>query len=765
MIFNHLSALTLTLCVLLAAAALRIRARGTLGGFGLEETLPLRALLALLVVLGHLDNSTGGAVPWLKWIHWSTPAVAGFFFLSGYGLWKSLARAAEAGRQADHWRGFAVRSLVRLVLPVLVLAAAWWTYRGLAGRPMHVGLLDRIRGGHGVLIPHDWFVFAILFLYAAFGVAFRHLAARRACAAVVLATLCFWGTTRFAFGWRMYWYVTCCSFPVGMLFARCERTVRERVCAHPLASCLILAGALAGTHLLYQAGRLPVVGYVREPFYMLLGPCVALALWGGTGPVRVPGLKFLGQISYEVFLVHGLFQLAFARCGWPPAVYMAAVLVATLAVAVPLARFDALALRWVKGAPPVRGGKAAFLMRLVHSLGTGLFAAKVRRHLFRLAPVRRALAGWPWGPVEPKKVVFATFAETCGCNPKYIARALAARCPEADLVWLLGASEYRRCGGRVETGRAVAMWTLRAYREVATAHVWVDNAQTFLLDGMPPKRAVQFYLDTWHGSLGIKRLDTASAEIRRRAARMSVVDAVLSNSDFDDAVFGASYFPDTAKPRTGHPRNDVFFLPPSDRREIRRRVKAALGVPDDVRLALYAPTFREHAFAASAGGLDFAAWARALADRFGGTWRVAVRLHPHDAKAMADGLFTLPETVLDASSYGDMQELLVAVEAGVTDYSSWIFDFLLGGAPGFIYAPDKAAYDAARGFYYPLEETPFPIATDEAGLVANLRAFDAAAYATATAAFLRARGCMEDGHASERAADLIADVLEGRRRG
>ena len=113
--------------------------------------------------------------------------------------------------------------------------------------------------------------------------------------------------------------------------------------------------------------------------------------------------------------------------------------------------------------------------------------------------------------------------------------------------------------------------------------------------------------------------------------------------------------------------------------------------------------------------------------------------------------------VVDASRYGDMQELLVAAEAGITDYSSWIFDYILCGAPGFIYAPDLARYDQARGFCYPISDTPFAIAETEDALCANIRSFDAAKYETDRMAFLKARGCMEDGHASERSADFIAE--------
>ena len=399
-------------------------------------------------------------------------------------------------------------------------------------------------------------------------------------------------------------------------------------------------------------------------------------------------------------------------------------------------------------------------MRAWKSLFSGMFFAKLGRHVFAISFVRRIIfALVARRPVDSRKVVFATFSFSCTCNPKYIARALEKLCPGIDIVWLLDAAEFRRIHGRPETGRAVRIWTLKAIREIAAASVWVDNAQCFLLDGMPPKKDGQVYLNTWHGSLGIKRLGTAEKDVMARRQKMRMVDAVIVNSDFEEDVFRGSFFPKTPLLRFGHPRNDVFFLPDAERAAIRTKVKKSLGLPGDTHLALYAPTFREKAFATFAKTLAFGKWAAALSDRFGGKWRVALRLHPHDARAMADGLFSLPPDVLDASLYDDMQELLVAAEAGITDYSSWIFDFVLGGAPGFIFAPDLAEYDQARGFYYPLSETPFPVAETEDALCANIRSFDAGKYAADRARFLAARGCMEDGHAAGRTAEWICERM------
>ena len=410
-----------------------------------------------------------------------------------------------------------------------------------------------------------------------------------------------------------------------------------------------------------------------------------------------------------------------------------------------------------------RYSRAAFWMRLLHSFGRGTLAEKLRRRMWRCGPVmaiHRRMASRL--AVDPRKVLFVTSSWTCSCNPKYVARELARRRPDVDIVWLLDAVSARACGGRPDTGRAVVRWTREAYRELATAKVIVENAHFLVTRGNPAKREGQFCMNTWHGSLGIKRLDAGkSASDGSGRANAAVVDALLSNSDFDDSVFAECPLAAAPRVRTGHPRNDVFFLPPEAKREMRGRALSALGVPDGSRLAIFAPTFRDDALADGSAAYDFAGWRAALEARFGGRWTLAMRLHPLDARALAEGLISFPRGVVNATDYPDMQELLVSADAGITDYSSWIYDYLLGGAPGFIFAPDKAMYDGMHGFYYPLEETPFPVAETNEALCDAIRTFDAEKYRESSMAFLAGKGCMEDGRSSERAADVVLKWLDG----
>ena len=410
-----------------------------------------------------------------------------------------------------------------------------------------------------------------------------------------------------------------------------------------------------------------------------------------------------------------------------------------------------------------RYGFKAFWRRFVNSFGNGLFAEKIRRRLWRIGFLEKARRCriFRRRTVERNKVLFACFTGNCSCNPKAIARELARRRPDVDIVWLMDERSWRATGGQPDTGRAVRRWTRQAYVDLATAKVLVENTHMFVTRGNPPKRPGQFYMNTWHGSLGIKRIDVDWNKADDfRSTNVKALDAVPVNSEFEEKVFASSPLAPAPRFRIGHRRNDVFFLDEGVKSEIRRKVTSALGIPDGTKFALFAPTFRDNALAEGACMYDFAAWKGALEKRFGGAWSIAMRLHPMDAISLSEGLISLPQGVVNATDYGDIQELLVAADAGITDYSSWIYDYLLGGRPGFIFAPDKSQYDNLRGFYYPLESTPFPVAETNEEMCAKIEAFDEAKFARDVASFIADKGCMDDGNASSRAVDLIEKWME-----
>lgn len=60
--------------------------------------------------------------------------------------------------------------------------------------------------------------------------------------------------------------------------------------------------------------------------------------------------------------------------------------------------------------------------------------------------------------------------------------------------------------------------------------------------------------------------------------------------------------------------------------------------------------------------------------------------------------------LIGADVVTDLNPLLSAVDAVVTDYSSLVFDYALVGGPVVHFTPDLTDYTTRRGFYLPVAE-------------------------------------------------------------
>jgi len=366
-------------------------------------------------------------------------------------------------------------------------------------------------------------------------------------------------------------------------------------------------------------------------------------------------------------------------------------------------------------------------------------------------------------PIEQDKIVFNNyFGKTYGCNPKYITDEILRQKLPYKLVWLVknakdNADKFPNNVKLVEYNSADAM------KELITAKLWISNVRLFdkYQKGLS-KRPGQKYINTWHGSLGIKKVEAASdneSPKYRHYAKIdsNYIDLLLSDSLYDDNMFKDFWYSGRIE-RTGHPRCDIFFLSEVEKKDLKLKVFKAIGLSENKKLVLYLPTFRD-------GGdltcldLNCKKVLKAFEKRFECNWVLGIRLHPHIAKR-ANRLFSYNDKIINLSSYPDNLELLAVADAVITDYSSCIFDFLFTMNPGFIYAKDLDKYNNSRGFYYPLEETPFSIAETNDKLVENILSFDPVKYADKVQNFLTKHETLENGNSSKNVVKLIKEIME-----
>lgn len=367
-------------------------------------------------------------------------------------------------------------------------------------------------------------------------------------------------------------------------------------------------------------------------------------------------------------------------------------------------------------------------------------------------------------PIVPNKVFFHTQESKYTCNPKYICEELQKQCPDIDIVWRV---PNKGTSGVPDGIRTVKLNTFMYFKEIFSSKVVITNS--FLYMGQPfTLKKDQVLIETWHGSLGIKRHDKkAIKDTWRRVYALEKTGKMttycISNSDLETSSLRSTYWSKTPILEYGHPRNDLFFPQYKEKRDILKEILfEEWGLPLDTQIAMYAPTFRDNKNF-DCYNIDFQVLVEALKKRFGGEWCILLRYHPSLSNIYSKVNNKIKEydfPIINVTKYLDMQELIAVTDIAITDYSSWIYDFVLLRKPGFIFATDIKDYNNERGFYYPLEETPFSIAQNNSELQENILLFDQEIYSDKVENFLKEKGCIEDGHASERVVELIKQVMK-----
>lgn len=404
------------------------------------------------------------------------------------------------------------------------------------------------------------------------------------------------------------------------------------------------------------------------------------------------------------------------------------------------------------------------LFKILASFVDGSFRRKVWTHFDKWVARRSRRVLSLITKIHPRKIMFMTYQNNYTCNPKYIAEELLKHNHDYDLVLAVGKKNYKAvrltCPEQI---RLVKRNTFQFFYEVATSKVWIDNSINFVWEPMPKKKS-QIYIETWHGSMGLKRVGKNDVNnpywVKRAKVCAKYTDYCISNSDFETGVYHENHWPNSEILLYGHPRNDILFCNDDKiKQKIRDKVCEELEIDSDCKLLLYAPTFRDSGDI-SCYDINYPVILKAFEKRFGGKWVVLTRHHFHDRiSAVARESIEKYKNVYNATKYGDMQELLLVADAGITDYSSWICDYVLTRKPAFIFATDIEDYNTERGLYYPLESTPFPIATNNKELEENVLNFDDTKYKNEIEDYLKDKGCVEDGHASERVAKKIAHLI------
>lgn len=356
-------------------------------------------------------------------------------------------------------------------------------------------------------------------------------------------------------------------------------------------------------------------------------------------------------------------------------------------------------------------------------------------------------------PIKKDTVLFSSFhGKQYSCNPKYLYEYLIKHGIYKNYVWEFS-DVSKKC--LVPNACVVRSRSISHTLALLTAEYIITNTES---PWYYPKRKRQKFLQTWHGGGAYKKVGGAVGwgvlENYEQKLNSRKIDYYISSSAKFTEVQSFSKYVDCNKfINTGMPRNSLFF---DEQKGIRNNVINEYSINESDKLVLYAPTYRGSPdfknYQLDIPILNFHKIVEALSQSFGGSWKVLQRGHYfYNNNSTSEG-------IINASSYEDMQELLVACDVLLTDYSSTIWDFSFTRKPCFLFVPDLDTYDRDRSFYTKPETWPFPLARTEYELISNIVNYDQETNNFKTSNHIKELASYENSDASRQVLEAIGII-------
>jgi CDP-glycerol glycerophosphotransferase len=322
-------------------------------------------------------------------------------------------------------------------------------------------------------------------------------------------------------------------------------------------------------------------------------------------------------------------------------------------------------------------------------------------------------------PRRPGRVVFgAWMGRRYADNPRYLFEYLCRAQPGSDIRWVGSSDQLKQIPEDlrdrfVRWGSLNAMWAVLTAGRVYISHGYHDVAKFNLCQG-----AVVTYLG--HG-LTIKRMGSPPQQVRglvgrvrRVLGRANIFDYFAVSSREHANKLLAEYSGNGIAPDRlvflGQPRTDPLLATDRDERgrRIRRTILERHGLPGERRMVTYMPTWRD------AGTAPFSFLrldgepARAVEEVLARHDAVLVeKVHFVDGVRRATSKEGTNRRIIGLGSAAslDTQDLLLATDLLITDYSGVYLDYLHLDRPVLHFAYDLDFYaNADRGMYYSLDK-------------------------------------------------------------
>lgn len=299
---------------------------------------------------------------------------------------------------------------------------------------------------------------------------------------------------------------------------------------------------------------------------------------------------------------------------------------------------------------------------------------------------------------DDKLILFTSFGgKKFDDSPKAIFDVMKndSRFADHKLVWAFHSPQ----SFDVQGGAKIKTDTLEYFKTAIAAACWVTNSG--IERGLKFKRKGTYYFNTWHGTPIKKLAADCDGENKSFSAKdLNNIDNVTAQSEFEADTLSRALGIDRDKYiMCGLPRNDRFAVYTDDERMAVRR---KLGIKEGKTVILYAPTFREferddNYNCVLKPPMDLTKWQSEL----GEDYCLLFRAHYEVSKAME---ITDNSFVMNMTEYPFLEDVMIAADILISDYSSIFFDFSIMDKAMLHFTYDYDKYVLNRGVYFDIRE-------------------------------------------------------------
>lgn len=271
----------------------------------------IRAFLAITIVLHHLSLCVSSSIVLTAFSKIPSIIINVFLFFAGYGLYVS------SKRKPDYFKTFFKFRFSKILIPLLTSSVIYFVVRVFVIGSSVASIFSNMRNGFWV-VSNSWYIFSLIIFYFGFYIIYRFFGDRRVLALflVFLYTALYIVTFKCVLGYGDYWVNASFGFLFGLMFASYEKEIITFIRKHYLSSLLIIGfTALVLNSSSFILSYVTEIWILRRIIQWLAGGSMCLLIIVITNKVKIGNriTTFIGSISYEIYLIHGLFIALFTQ--------------------------------------------------------------------------------------------------------------------------------------------------------------------------------------------------------------------------------------------------------------------------------------------------------------------------------------------------------------------------------------------------------------------------------------------------------------------